>query len=103
MPKPRTAHPPGWFGVSPLKGPTPLAGAAILIPNSIDDLITVNEAATLCGVTAAAIRQWASRNLIAAAGLDERGRKLYRLIDIAKAEKATRTRARRCTCSTTDH
>lgn len=80
-----------------------MAGATILITNGVDDLITTTQSATLCGVTAAAIRQWAARDLITAAGIDERGRKLYRLIDIAKAEKATRTRARRhtCTCPTT--
>ncbi len=72
-----------------------MAGAAILTPNGIDDLITTNQAATLCGVTTAAIRQWAHRNQLAPAGIDERGRKLYRLIDVARAEHATRTRARR--------
>lgn len=72
-----------------------MAGAAILIPDNIDDLITTNDAATLCGVTVEAIRKWASRGQLAAAGIDERGRKLYRLIDVAKAERATRHRARR--------
>jgi len=72
-----------------------LAGAAILIPDSVDNLITAGEASTLCGVTQAAIRKWAHRNQLAAAGIDERGRKLYRLIDVARAEHATRARARR--------
>lgn len=86
---------PSGGGVSSLKGPKQLAGAAILIPDNIDDLITTNDAATLCGVTVEAIRKWASRGQLAAAGIDERGRKLYRLIDVAKAERATRRRARR--------
>lgn len=77
------------------KGPDTLAGTAILIPNSIDDLITASEAATLCGVTQTAIRKWAHRNQLTAAGIDHRGRKLYRVIDVARAEHTTRTRARR--------
>ena len=72
-----------------------MAGAAILIPEGIDDLITATEAASLCGVSAEAVRKWASRGILAAAGMDARGRKLYRLIDVAKAERATRDKARR--------
>lgn len=72
-----------------------MAGTAILIPEGIEDLITVNEAASLCGVSAEAIRKWASRGLLSASGMDDRGRKLYKLIDVAKAERATRQKARR--------
>lgn len=72
-----------------------MAGTAIRIPDTIDNLITVAQAATLCGVTAEAVRKWASRGQLNAAGIDEHGRKLYRLIDVAKAELATRQRARR--------
>lgn len=72
-----------------------MAGSAILIPEGIDDLITVNEAASLCGVSAQAIRMWVVRGLLEASGMDARGRKLYKLIDVAKAERATRDRARR--------
>lgn len=72
-----------------------MAGAAILIPEGIDDLITVTEAASLCGVSAEAIRKWASRGILSPSGMDERGRKLYKVIDVAKAERATRERARR--------
>lgn len=72
-----------------------LAGAAIMVPDGIDSLVTTNDAATLCGVSAQAIRMWANRGLLTATGLDERGRKLYKLIDVAKAERATRAKARR--------
>lgn len=72
-----------------------MAGNTVAVPEGIDSLITTNEAASLCGVTAEAIRLWAHRGIITAAGIDERGRKLYRLIDIAKAERSTRDRARR--------
>lgn len=67
----------------------------MLTPDGIDTFITANDAATLCGVSTATIYVWAHRGTITPAGLDNRGRKLYRLIDIAKAERATRNRARR--------
>lgn len=71
--------------------------SAVLTPEGIDSLITANEAATLCGVAASTIRVWANRKTIEARGVDEQGRKLYRLLDVAKAERATRQRARRTT------
>lgn len=64
-------------------------------PDGIDSLITTTEAATLCGVSAATVRKWVQRNLLAPSGLDGNGRNLFRLIDVAKAERATRQRARR--------
>ncbi|MBM4487437.1 MerR family transcriptional regulator [Rhodococcus hoagii] len=72
-----------------------MAGTPVLTPEGIDSLITANEAASLCGVAAATIRTWAGRGTIEAQGMDHRGRKLYRLLDVAKAERATRERARR--------
>lgn len=70
-------------------------GAAILTPDGIDSHITATEAATLCGVTTAAICMWVNRGQLHPAGIDHRGRKTYRLIDVAKAERATRDKARR--------
>ena len=70
-------------------------GAAILAPDSIDSLITTAEAATLCGVTAETIRVWVHRGILSPAGLSEKKRNLYRLIDVAKAERMTRDKARR--------
>lgn len=46
-------------------------------------------------VKPATIRQWASRGHLTAAGLDDRGRPLYALADLARAEHATRARALR--------
>jgi DNA-binding transcriptional MerR regulator len=68
---------------------------AVTTPQGINSLITTAEAATICGVTVSAIRQWAFKGLITASGIDERGRKLYRLLDVAKAEHITREKARR--------
>ena len=59
------------------------------------ELLTGPQAADLCGVGPATIRQWKCRGLLAPAGLDERGRPLYRQLDVALAEKATRKRAGR--------
>lgn len=69
--------------------------AAVTTPDGINALITAAEAATLCGVAESTIYVWVHRGTIKPSGLDERNRKLYRLIDIAKAEQATRRRARR--------
>jgi DNA-binding transcriptional MerR regulator len=57
--------------------------------------MTAAEAATLCHVTSDAIWQWKRRGHLAPAGLDERGRPLYRQIDVARAEAKTRKRAGR--------
>lgn len=46
-------------------------------------------------VTPATIRQWASRGHLQPAGLDDHGRPLYALADLARAELATRQRALR--------
>ena len=46
-------------------------------------------------VTPATIRQWASRGHLAPCGIDDRGRPLYALPDLAQAEQATRARALR--------
>ncbi|QMU22516.1 hypothetical protein [Gordonia rubripertincta] len=78
--------------------------SGVLTPEGVDSLITGAEAATLCGVSESTIRRWTHRGYVdrngagqrlAAAGRDRNGRNLYRLIDVAKAENATRARARR--------
>ncbi|RVW06241.1 hypothetical protein [Rhodococcus spongiicola] len=72
-----------------------MAGTAILTPEGINSLITATEASTLCGVALCTITKWVREQKLSPAGLDERGRKLYRLLDVAKAERATREKARR--------
>jgi len=64
-------------------------------PDGLDTLVTTAQAAALAGVGPSAVRTWAHRGLLAASGLDERGRPLYRLRDVARAEQTTRRRARR--------
>ncbi|MEU6181178.1 helix-turn-helix domain-containing protein [Streptomyces coeruleorubidus] len=61
------------------------------------DLLTATEAAEMCGVKPVTIRQWVFKGLLTAVDLGEydRGRKLYRLQDVARAEKATRAKAKR--------
>lgn len=44
-------------------------------------------------VKPATIRQWACRGHLTPCGLDDHGRRLYALPDLARAEKATRSRA----------
>ena len=60
-----------------------------------DGLITGVQAARLADVTPATIRIWVHRRHLARAGIDERGRSLYRLADVARAEYKTRVRGRR--------
>jgi predicted site-specific integrase-resolvase len=57
-------------------------------------LLTASEAASYAGVTVAAVVNWRTRGHLHPAGI-RRGRPLYRLIDVAKAEHKTRKRARR--------
>lgn len=57
-------------------------------------LWTVAEAAEAAGVTADVIRAWCYRGRLTAAER-RRGRPVFRAIDVIRAEKATRERARR--------
>lgn len=67
-------------------------------------LVDVLDAAKVMGVKPATIRTWTRRGYtdrdgteqrLYPCGMDENGRKLYRLLDVAKAERATRKRAGR--------
>lgn len=83
-----------------------------LAPGLINSLISTTDAATLAGVSVAAISNWRERGYLittldgpervyltpaafAPAVNGRRERPLYRWIDVAKAERATRERARR--------
>ncbi|QKY80063.1 helix-turn-helix DNA binding domain protein [Gordonia phage Doggs] len=87
-----------------VRGEVDMQSAGVLTPDGVDSLITGAEAARLCGVSTVTIRKWTHRGYVdskgagqrlAVAGRDRQGRNLYRMIDVAKAEHATRTRARR--------
>jgi DNA-binding transcriptional MerR regulator len=65
------------------------------LPDLQRDLLTTAEAAQLAGVSVDVIRQWKTRGHLPAAGNDQRGRPLYRGIDVLHAEAATRKAARR--------
>jgi hypothetical protein len=66
-----------------------------------DELLTTRQAAHLCGVKPQAIRMWVKRGHLNVATWngeeirDERGNPRYWRLDVAKAEHATRKRARR--------
>jgi len=65
----------------------------LLVPDSLDDLITTTEAAGECGVSISTISNWAARGHLKASGLDERGRPLYKRVDVLRAERDVRRRA----------
>jgi hypothetical protein len=83
----------GGFLVCP-EGQT-VPGAAIIVPDDIYKEIDSTDAATLCGVSVATIRTWVHRGTLKASRVNDRGRPLFTLLDVAKAEKATRDKARR--------
>jgi predicted site-specific integrase-resolvase len=72
-----------------------LAGSAVLTPDGIHSQITATEAADLCGVALCTITKWVREERIRPVGINRQGRKLYLLLDVAKAELATRNRAGR--------
>lgn len=57
--------------------------------------VTTAQAAELCGVSEACIRQWVKRDHLAPVGRDGRGRMLFTQLAVAKAENKTRKAARR--------
>lgn len=69
------------------------------MPLVVRDLTTtlwdVSEAAQAAQVSPYTVRSWVRRGHLTASGLDERGRMLFRAVDVINAEKATRQRAHR--------
>ncbi|WP_406357444.1 helix-turn-helix domain-containing protein [Streptomyces sp. NBC_01635] len=57
--------------------------------------LTTREAAELTGVSVVTIYSWVRRGHLKVEGLDHRGQKLFRHLDVARAEKATRAKAKR--------
>jgi predicted site-specific integrase-resolvase len=58
-------------------------------------LWNVAEAAEAAGVAPNVVHNWRYRGRLSVAGRDRNGRPLFRAIDVIRAEKATRERARR--------
>ena len=65
----------------------------LFVPESLDDLISTTEAAGECGVSVKTVSMWAARGYLKRSGLDERGRPLYKRVDVLRAERDTRRRA----------
>jgi DNA-binding transcriptional MerR regulator len=61
----------------------------------VDAQLTASQAAKYAGVTVQAIVNWRNRGHLHPVAHSSDGRPLYRLLDVAKAEHATRRRARR--------
>lgn len=61
----------------------------------IEMLLTTADASSHASVKVETIRKWVQRGHLAVAQRDGRGRPLFRWIDVAKAEHATRKHARR--------
>ncbi|MEU2554131.1 helix-turn-helix domain-containing protein [Streptomyces sp. NPDC013313] len=57
--------------------------------------LTAREAADLTGVSLQTIYSWERRGHLKVEDLDHRGHKLFRHLSVAKAEKATRAKAKR--------
>ncbi|MEU7366625.1 helix-turn-helix domain-containing protein [Streptomyces hygroscopicus] len=57
--------------------------------------LTVREAAELTGVDVQTVYSWVRRGHLKVEGLDHRGQKLFRHLDVARAEMATRAKAKR--------
>jgi hypothetical protein len=70
-------------------------GATTMLITRADGLIDAAQAALMCDVGESTIRAWVSRSMLAKAGIDERGRSLFRPEDVARTEHSTRKRARR--------
>lgn len=65
----------------------------MLTAENLDDLVSTTDAAREIGVATETIRSWAHRGHLEKAGLDEKGRPMYRLIDVVRAARDTRWRA----------
>lgn len=67
----------------------------VLLADGINSLLSTSEAANVAGVAVCTISNWRSRGLLQPSDADAAGRPLYKLLDVAKAERATREKARR--------
>lgn len=60
----------------------------------LDDLLTADDAAVLCGVKANTIRAWVSRGILPVTAAQSR-RNLFQAKDVAEADRLTRSRSSR--------
>lgn len=66
-----------------------------LVVTGPDMLVNVRQAALIGRVQPKTIHQWVARGHLAPAGLDDRGHRLFRALDVAVAEAKLRKHARR--------
>ncbi|MDX3712745.1 helix-turn-helix domain-containing protein [Streptomyces europaeiscabiei] len=57
--------------------------------------MTVKEAALHAGVSVQTVYSWVRRGHLTVGGLDHRNQKVFRHLDVARAEMATRAKAQR--------
>ncbi|MFI1409401.1 helix-turn-helix domain-containing protein [Streptomyces sp. NPDC020707] len=57
--------------------------------------MTVKEAALFTGISVQTVYSWIRRGHLTVGGLNHRNQKLFRHLDVARAEQRTRTRAHR--------
>lgn len=65
----------------------------MLVAADLDQLVSAREAAAHIGLSVESVRSWEKRGHLAPSGLDNRGHKLYRLIDVLRVARDTRKRA----------
>jgi hypothetical protein len=70
-------------------------GVNVVTVTGPEMLLTSREAAEICRVKIDTVRKWERRGHLERVGLDENGWPVYLAVDVAKAEYATRARARR--------
>jgi predicted site-specific integrase-resolvase len=71
------------------------SGVDVVTITGPEMLLTTREAAEICRVKIDTVRKWVRRGHLERVGLDENGWPVYLAVDVAKAEYATRVRARR--------
>lgn len=101
--RPKTPYAPGVQGFSSFHGSFDMS-VPVLAPDGVYSLVDADEAARHCQVSKVTVWGWANRGYRAptgqrvklpVSGKDRDGRNLYCLLHVAKAEAATRKRARR--------
>lgn len=76
-----------------LTGAFCVPGGRMLVAADLDQLVSAREAATHTGLAVQTIHSWVQRGYLQPSGLDNKGHKLYKLIDVLKVARDTRKRA----------